>query len=63
MFRLLIWALKPASFLILSSVLCRLSLCIFRDYLNTRKDLHFNGYTVLTKGSVKKLPTSLLLLH
>lgn len=36
MFRLLTWALKPASSLTDSSVLCRLSLCIFRDYLNTQ---------------------------
>lgn len=62
MFRLLIWAFKPASFITDFSVLCRLYLCIFRDHLNTLKDLHFNGYIVLTKGSAKKLPTSLLLL-
>ena len=63
MFRLLTWALKLASFLTDFSVLCRSNFCIFRDTLNTLKYLHFNGYTVLTKGSVKKLPTSLLLLY
>lgn len=44
MFRLFIVALKPASFLADFSVKCILYLCIFRDYLDTLKDLHLNGF-------------------
>lgn len=63
MFRLFIWPLLSASSFEDFSVICRLYIYIFRDYLDTPKDLHLNGYTVHPKGNVKKLPTSLLLLH
>lgn len=63
MFRLFIRPLMPASFFADFSVICRLYICIFRDYLDVPQDLHLNGYAVHTKGNVKKLPPSLLLLH
>lgn len=44
MFRLFILALKPASFLADFSVICISYLCVFRDYLDTLKDLHLNGH-------------------